>query len=235
MLKWKMVPLSMNLDLYYALCRKYPRYKYLCQEVLFFDVLDSNAILNFLTERDIKTLYHFTPVNNLYSIFINGICPVSELKRRNIDFIQPDNKRLDGRYNAVSLSISKPNQKLLKAKAEYEFDIPFCIIELDSSLLFEFDNVKEFFPTNAAHYKKELREHPFTSLSDLQSMFGDGTCFPKDEQAEVLFHGIIPIRYINRVHFQHDEDILPELSPFRNLFSVNAPLFGFQITQIRIF
>lgn len=207
-------------------------YEKLSCEVLSFNVLDSNIILDFFADKGIENLYHFTPVKNLYSILINGICPVNELKRRNIQFIQPDNKRLDGRLNAVSLSISNPNKKLLEKKILWEMDIPFCIIEIDSSVLFELECTKEFFYTNAARFKTVLRDYQFTSVECLESMFKDDTNIPADEQAEVLFHGIIPTKYIKCVYFQYDDEILNELSVFGNLFVVDWHLFGFYITKV---
>ena len=115
------------------------------------DVIDSELLMNFFKKRNIEYLYHFTPVANLYSIIKNGLLPVYELKKRNLEFINPDQNRLDFRTRGISLSISHTNNRLLY-KNICSLKIPFVVT------------------SNSGFTEKLTVPSPFLEIADSTSM-----------------------------------------------------------------
>lgn len=191
------------------------------------DVIDSELLMNFFKKRNIKYLYHFTPVANLYSIIRNGLLPVYELKKRNLEFINPDRNRFDFRTRGISLSISHTNNRLLY-KNICELKIPFVVIEIESCVLWKEPVVKEFFFTNAAS-NSFSSSCCYTELSDLYRMFvGDFGIYPYDEQAEIIFYGSIPFKYMSTLFFKQESDIPIDLRNMKEFCVVNPYKFNFR-------
>ena len=69
-------------------------------------------IKNFLQERDIDELIHFTCVDNLESILSNGLLSLEDLYYNQIHYYYNDENRLEHKDNAICLSISFPNYKM---------------------------------------------------------------------------------------------------------------------------
>ena len=69
----------------------------------------------FLEKRNITTLIHFTDSGNLKNILTYGLLSVEVLNDFGLNYCYNDNKRLDGRLNYISLSVTKPNIFLLKS------------------------------------------------------------------------------------------------------------------------
>ena len=69
-----------------------------------------------LKERNIKKIVHFTKVENLESIFENGILSVNRLNDSSIAYSPSDPFRLDDKLNMISTSISFPNYKMFYSK-----------------------------------------------------------------------------------------------------------------------
>ena len=188
------------------------------------DVIDSELLMNFFKKRNIEYLYHFTPVANLYSIIKNGLLPVYELKKRNLEFINPDQNRLDFRTRGISLSISHTNNRLLY-KNICNLKIPFVVIEIESRVLWEQSVVKEFFYTNAASNCFSPFFY-YTEPSDLYKMFVAGSgIYPYDEQAEIIFYGSIPFKYMSTLLFKQESDIPADLRNMKEFCLINPHKF----------
>ncbi len=62
----------------------------------------------FLEARKITALYHFTPLENVSSIFNHGILGLDDLRARGIDYKASDGNRGDPIANGICISLSKP-------------------------------------------------------------------------------------------------------------------------------
>lgn len=84
-------------------------------------------------ERGIKYLYHFTPDANLLSILEHGLHSRQTLLEAGVKFLVPDAYRMDGRAEAVCLSIHGINMDMLAAKRR---DYPdWAVLAFDASIL----------------------------------------------------------------------------------------------------
>ena len=76
------------------------------------NLVGEKAIQNFVNERGIKYLAHFTQIENLSSILDNGLIPVAPLSKTGIDYVNNDLYRIDDCEDANCLSIQFPNYKM---------------------------------------------------------------------------------------------------------------------------
>ena len=184
-----------------------------------------------IQDRGIKKLYHFTQARNLDSIFEHGILSRNKINGLKIDAAVNDRERWDGHTDAISVSISGANYRMLyalgKGKQNRGETCPgdaYVLLELDPSLLYELDCA--FYPTNAASNRvRHASKTEFQSAQALENMFADGVpcpagtysrakwnldpCETSDPQAEVLVFETIPARYIKCVLFE-TEDMVDE-------------------------
>ena len=178
-------------------------------------------IPGFLRKQELETrvralelpyLIHFTRVENLPSIMQHGLCPITTLTDRNIDFRFNDPLRLDGHPNATSLSIGHPNDKMF---ASYRWKSPeqgWAVLVIDRCVLWSLDTA--FCNHNAADNR--IRQQP---LADLKTVAAFDNLFspqsnlpsreenrllpwdPSDVQAEVLVFDTLLPTFINSVIF----------------------------------
>ena len=168
-------------------------------------------------ERGIKTLVHFTRVENLSSILQNGLLSREALETRGQQFLFNDPNRNDGHKDAICLSISFPNYQMFcrikddKKKANEASDSQWVVLLLDGRVLWELKCA--FCQRNAAH--QTVRKIPLEDRKKpgaLKGMFEDfynikhqdlqiPNNYPTHPQAEILVFNQIPVRYINAVHF----------------------------------
>lgn len=184
-----------------------------------------------IQDRGIKKLCHFTQARNLDSIFEHGILSRNKINGLKIDAAVNDRERWDGHTDAISVSISGANYRMLyalgKGKQNRGETCPgdaYVLLELDPSLLYELDCA--FYPTNAASNRvRHASKTEFQSAQALENMFADGVpcpagtysrakwnldpCETSDPQAEVLVFETIPAHYINCVLFE-TEDMVDE-------------------------
>jgi hypothetical protein len=85
-------------------------------------------------ERGIEGLFHFTPICNAGSILLHGLAARTVLEERGIHFQPSDNFRLDGRPDALSLSIHSLNWRMFEAKQQTTRS-EWVIFKLDPSVL----------------------------------------------------------------------------------------------------
>ncbi|MDC0453768.1 DUF4433 domain-containing protein [Gammaproteobacteria bacterium] len=168
-------------------------------------------IIQFISDRNIKKLIHFTDIRNIKNIRQNGLLSVNYLKKRNLDYFYNDSYRFDG-YKGICLSITNPNMHLIRSYSARNRNIKWAKIEIDPSILRSLECL--FFDTNAAFSKfKDYSKNDLSNFSSLRGMFSEKvenksgilerenkksnetTC----EQAEVIVKDYIPINKIIKV------------------------------------
>lgn len=181
-------------------------------------VFPVHSSVNYLLDRKVKYLVHFTPIENLKAIMKEGIVPRD---RQKTPGIWTDELRLDGHPDCSCFSVSYPNYSMLYQKRKNRrVDEPdgmdkFALLLIDPAALREIDdNDIAYYQTNAAGYgKNDFREH--TGLAALSSMFADSVYddggavirdrqmisseFTTHPQAEILIRGVIPAKYIRKI------------------------------------
>ena len=176
------------------------------------DVQETIKELNDKIENHgITRLIHFTNAENLNSILEKGILPRSQLNNENIKYEANDELRLENALDSISLSIQNPNLKLLDSFKRKYPNNKYYVLLLDPALLYElFDEsnkslIKREYCTNNAAYSNCKR-----SETNIDYMFNDKIhdkyqYFYRSEreinettdlQAEILFYGRIPPKYI---------------------------------------
>lgn len=185
----------------------------------------SAQIAQFLKERNITKLFHFTDKSNLDNILNFGF-----LSRNMLDTLQwiysfNDDKRLDGRLDFISLSMSRVNEKLLDSFI-LKGKIKECVIvEIDATMLYREDNERIYCQTNAA----TKRAKKGGEFKDLVAMFDDEISYctnydgvlqenkikrnernlndnePTAPQAEILWKDWINPNYIKGIYFYNGE------------------------------
>lgn len=186
-----------------------------------------DCLNNFLCEKQIDSLYHFTRIENLANILTYGLLPRDTIEKNNITSHFNDAWRYDNCTNANCLSLEFPNYKMFYSLRKSEPDSKWVVLKFNIKILFNFKcaycwtnagdasmyttslqsrmNVDAFFDlyNNRSGYPK--RED--TKIKD---------CYPTNPQAEILAFGTIPIKYIDCIYFQDYEtlsafkDIVPD-------------------------
>lgn len=157
-------------------------------------------------KRGIQRLTHFTRIENLRSILINGI--QSRAVLGNAEYQANDQFRMDRRWNASCISISFPNYSLFYKMRENAPGSQWVVLSLDPRLLWELEC--GFTKYNAA--KSEMAEIPEWELKTpeaFDSLFFDAEYrieedipdhLPTNPQAEVLAFQTVPPEYITEIH-----------------------------------
>lgn len=192
-----------------------------------------------IEEKGIRSLYRFTNVDNLDSIFKYGLISRSNLKEKNISFNYNDEYRYDGCSNAVCMSIEFPNYKMFYSLRRRHPDFNWAVLKIDANVLVEFHCAYSW--TNAADAAScDIPIEERTGKEAFLKLFQDREgcprreslnipeSYPTNPQAEVLVFDTIPIRYINTVIF--DKDTLTE--KYRNLLP-NIFLFSTDISMFK--
>ena len=189
-------------------------------------------IKDFIKKRRITTLAHFTQLENLESILVNGLLSKHALEENEISYSHNDEFRLEGKNNAICVSISFPNYKMFyKYRCSKKGE--WCVLELDPSILYE----KEcLFCINNAASSEELRrlDSEKMNISGLKKLFYDPNFYRESSnllvryttnpQAEVLVLGSIEPKYINGIHFDRNHSKYQE-------FRLNYPKFKFCVSR----
>lgn len=157
--------------------------------------------------RGITRLIHFTCEKNINSILRNGILPVNELKLRDIEYDHNDYYRFDDQLDAISLSIQNPNLYLLRKYKERYPNKRYKILIIDPAVLY--DNfvdgrlVEQLYCNYNAAAKNTKKSNDFESIfQEDNSYFWFETRYnkednePTSDQAEILYFGGIPSKYI---------------------------------------
>ena len=166
-----------------------------------------NRFRDLMRERGVNVLLHFTPAENLASIFEHGLQPRQALDAATHPYVYTDGWRNDGFLDAVSLSVCYYNYAMFSRLRRDAPRQKWAIIGLDPELLIGAD--LRCCASNAAsgYYAKSMRQ--FRGLRDFEEMFedrcpagfhrGDGyreiygyrDNITTDPQAEILHFGAI--------------------------------------------
>lgn len=92
----------------------------------------------FLEARKITALYHFTPLQNIGSIFHYGILGTDELQARGIDYKASDANRGDPVANGICISLTKPNDYMLSSKLSQGYEMALLELKPAKEILKEF-------------------------------------------------------------------------------------------------
>lgn len=181
-----------------------------------------------ITRRNIEYLVHFTRVENLESIFANGLMPRAVIDEEDdIDSTFNDDYRYDDCGNATCLSVEFPNYKMFYTLCCDNPEVDWAVLVLDVQLINEFECA--FCYANAGSERiytipLEERKGP-DAFEDIFSEYdnypsrqdlGIPSYYPTNPQAEVLVFGVIPISYIKGVVFKDEytlnkyKDLIPK-------------------------
>ena len=187
--------------------------------------LEREQIKQIIRDREIRNLFHFTPVDNLDSILEKGLKSRAVIMQNPDEYpnvICPDEKRIDGRRNGICLSVSFPNHFLLQKYRE-RGNNDWAIIVLDINLILKIsDRDTLFFQTNAASGRfRGVGDYFLKSPDALQSLFAYEVQldnirsllrrihlpkkYPTNVQAEVMVNNYIECDYIKGVIFDNYE------------------------------
>lgn len=162
-------------------------------------------------ERNIKTLVHFTRIENLPRILQEGLLGRSLLEARGKPFLFNASERVDDHKEAVCLSISFPNYQIFSMYRKRTGDRRWVVLLLDAQVLWELECA--FCQENAAHHiPLEERKKP-DALNDMfvenfhaikRQVLRIPHNYPTHPQAEVLVFDRVPVQYLNAVHFWNE-------------------------------
>lgn len=158
-------------------------------------------------KRNIKSLIHFTNMENFSSILKRGLIPRSDLDKS--ESIFNDEYRQDGHSNSVSLSVQFPNYSMFYSYSNGNHS-EWIVLVLDRSILWELECA--FYHENAAagtFSGSQLSRHK--NVSAFKRMYGDVKYknvpvqrskldipdrYPTNPQAEVIVFSKIDPSYI---------------------------------------
>ena len=166
---------------------------------------EQEAIKDFLEKRNITHLVHFTSTQNIDSIKKHGLLSVQELNKRNIAFHSNDTSRYDNALDYISLSVTHPNDYVLKNYIETGRIDDVSLIYIDASILYkEISTHRIYCDRNAAKSSCEKG----STLYCLQNMFGNNKEYDRtfknpnettDRQAEILFNKKVDKKYFKNI------------------------------------
>lgn len=187
---------------------------------------EREIILQILKQREINNLIHFTRIENLHSILLHGLVPVSLHELKNIKSICNDYERYDGRLHSSSLSIEFPNYKLFfKFRRNSSPQQIWVILKFSTKLLFSPTNAAYFCYTNAARVSLSHGDsREMFSAKSFNGMFYDPITIKEgkviyridmqlkdnwttDPQAEILVRNTISPEYISGLIFEKQSDL----------------------------
>jgi hypothetical protein len=165
----------------------------------------TNNIEDFVSERGIKSLLHFTQKDNLDSILSRGLITRNILSQQGNSSVFNDQIRLD-RTDAICVTIGFPNYKMFYGLRKSKPNSEWLILVISPRALWELECA--FCQANAA--SSAVRDIPLVqrkSVDALKLMFADfgekkritlglPNSLPTNPQAEVLLLNGISRKYI---------------------------------------
>lgn len=93
------------------------------------------SVFDPIVNRKTPFLVHFTDIRNLRSILNHGILSVLEIERQMTPYERNDVLRLDGRLDAISLSVGHPNDKMFYKYRMAHPHRKWVVVVVNSSIL----------------------------------------------------------------------------------------------------
>lgn len=162
------------------------------------------SLENVIKERGIEKLVHFTARENLESIRKHGILSVQALEENEIEYLNNDKERKDKCLDAISLSITTPNYRLLSNFKEKYPNRQYVLIDIKPSILFDMKIKRHYCDYNAAAYDVAISDENIEIMFKKQvriiNFYGTEICGDREDkeeneptlvQAEILFFGRI--------------------------------------------
>ncbi len=188
-----------------------------------------NAINEYITERMIANLIHFTRYENIEGIVKNGLVVRSKLDALSEKVYVNDNLRLEGYEEALSLSISFPNYKMFYKYRMSTSCRGWVVIAVNPSILWEYECA--FCKYNAADSRISSRQRSeLMGINSLKEMFiedsnnkgvrqdeGLQQFDTTDPQAEILVFQNIPMLKILEFNFENPSLLADFQSKYPNL------------------
>lgn len=167
--------------------------------------------IEYLKERGISTLIHFTRIENVENIVKYGICPLTECENKSIVPYVTDEQRLDQLREFSSFSVGFPNYKMrYKKEKENNYKFAIIVIYIDAikninseNIIYSYcnaasggcHNAKGLAGVKSLFYNQELRND--RKLPDY---------YTTDPQAEILINGIIDSKYFKYIFVGNEEE-----------------------------
>lgn len=169
----------------------------------------NNSAKSIIDMRGITKLIHFTSENNIESIMEHGLLSRKTLSDFQYEFDFNDYQRLEKKHDAICLSVEVPNDHLI---AEYMKRFPekkYKILEISPTVLYEHKKDDALVDRIYCDYNAASR-YSQKSMIDMEIMYknelrkrhiiynreGKQDNLPTCDQAEILFLGDIPSKYI---------------------------------------
>lgn len=172
------------------------------------------SIQEYVQQRGIRSLIHFTRKDNLASILDSGLLRRDILIEDGFDNYN-DEIRVD-KTSAVCTTISFPNYRMFYRLQQENPGVEWVVLEIFPRALWELECA--FCKTNAASTNvSSISIEERKQLSALKSMFGDFNYrtresleipdeYTTDPQAEVLFIDGIPREYIKNINVKYSAE-----------------------------
>lgn len=157
--------------------------------------------------RGIEFVFHFTKIDNLDSIFKDGLIPRSILEVSHAEYSFNDHHRIDGHQNASCLSVGHPNYKMFYRLRQENINQEWVVIVISAVILWQKDCA--FCHENAAsnsvrvipiHLRKGVAafERMFDPVPDKpdRATLGLPDRCPTNPQAEILVFDTIEPKFI---------------------------------------
>lgn len=172
---------------------------------------DHSKVSEFLENRSIRNILHFTHISNLNSILTNGLKSLDSIEKVGIVNKSHDIGRYDEIRQGIFCSIAYPNIWMLNGKENINPQ-EYAILEIMENALF----LQHFaaFPGNSA--RNELKTHAEENLKQYVGVTGLRRMFlnkdlrskqnvpknePTDLQAEIIFFNELNPDRIRKIHF----------------------------------
>ena len=172
---------------------------------------DHSKVSEFLENRRIRNILHFTHTSNLISILTNGLKSLDSIEKAGITIKSHDIGRYDEIRQGIFCSIAYPNIWMLNGKENINPQ-EYAILEIMENALF----LQHFaaFPGNSA--RNVLKTHAEENLNlyvgvtglrrmflnkDLRSKQNVPKNEPTDLQAEIIFFNELNPDRIRKIHF----------------------------------
>lgn len=177
----------------------------------------------FIHSRGITSLFHFTDIQNLESIFVHGLLGREELTKRGLDFRVSDLNRKDPILNGICVSISKPNDYMLARKRTHGWKLALLELKPPEEILS--NHLFVCSPGNFGRndHRNRILNWPEEYLGgfgllnlflneNLRQRYSLGKEEPTDPQAEIIFLESISSSFVSKVILPREPDVSDEFS-----------------------
>jgi hypothetical protein len=149
--------------------------------------VEALKIREFVTQRNVEYLVHFTRIENLENILATGLIGREDLREKRLQYISNDMYRLDYIPNSICLSLSFPNYKMFYSYRCQDPTADWVVLRLKPEILWKHKTL--FCTRNAAEKEiaQQSREQR-SGLKALEKMFENHEGFPCRELTQIPDH-----------------------------------------------